>query len=442
MGLIIILLVLAAVSAAPTTGFLTRTGTQLFCGGVPKRFAGANAYWLGLDENEGGIALPTHFRVTDALTTLAGLLPGTLIRAHSVGISTGNALSFEPALNVFNDSALDSADWAVAEAERLGLRIIVPLTDNWHYYHGGKKDFTTWCGDSDEDHFYTLPCAINAFKAYISKRLLHVNPYTGRAAADEPAIAAWETGNEILGAPAAWAEDISKFIKKIDGKHLVLDGTLVAPGSDHLAGCPTVDIFQQHFYPPNAASLRATAAAVAAVGRAYIAGEYGWVTGSTLTYNATTLPCLGSGQNCSGTLAWSFFPHGDARGYVQHNDGFTFHYPGDNDGMKEFVQQLRAVNAAMVGAPAPQPLPPPLAPAVTAVAQGALSWRGAALASSYAIQTAPAQGGPWVDVDGQPSDDDAPWRVPGGLPAGRWVRLRGVGAEGLSGPWSDPAEAQ
>lgn len=153
MGLIIILLVLAAVSAAPTTGFLTRTGTQLFCGGVPKRFAGANAYWLGLDENEGGIALPTHFRVTDALTTLAGLLPGTLIRAHSVGISTGNALSFEPALNVFNDSALDSADWAVAEAERLGLRIIVPLTDNWHYYHGGKKTLRRGAGTATRTTF-------------------------------------------------------------------------------------------------------------------------------------------------------------------------------------------------------------------------------------------------------------------------------------------------
>ena len=428
-------------SASPTVGFLTRRGTSLVANGAHVRFAGVNTYWLGLDENTGSVAPPTQFRVTDALTTIAGLLPGALVRAHTVGISTGNPLSFEPSLNAFNASALDAADWAIAEAERLGLRIIAPLTDNWRYYHGGKHDFTTWCGETNEELFFTLPCAVAAFKAYIAARLSHVNPYTGRTAAAEPAIAAWETGNEISGAPAAWTEDIAKYLKQLDPNHLVLDGTLVAPGSDHLAGCPTVDIFQQHFYPPNEASLIATAAAVAAAGRAYIAGEYGWITGSALTYNATTLACLRSGGNCSGTLAWSLFPHGDAHGFVQHSDGFAFHYPGDDEGMAGFWGALRACNAAMAGAPAPPPLPPPLAPNVTAAHLGTLSWRGAALAARYAVQLSPAQGGPWSDVKGAPTDDDAPWSVPGGMPAGHWVRLRGVGDEGLLGPWSEAAQA-
>ena len=63
----------------------------------------------------------------------------------------------------FNHSALDSAECAIAEAECLGLRIIVTLTDNWRCFYGGKHDFTTWCEDSNEKHFYTLPCAISAF---------------------------------------------------------------------------------------------------------------------------------------------------------------------------------------------------------------------------------------------------------------------------------------
>jgi mannan endo-1,4-beta-mannosidase len=431
----------ASSAGAPTTGFLGRSGSTLISAGSPYRFAGANLYWLGLDENTGSVAQPTHFRVTDALTTVAGLLPGTTIRSHTVGISTGGPHSFEPQLGVFNGSALDAADWAIAEAERLGLRIIVPLTDNWRYFHGGKHDFTSWCGDASEADFYTLPCAVAAFKAYVRARLLHVNPYTGRPAAAEPAIAAWETGNE-LQAPASWTQDVAAFIKGLDANHLVLDGTLLrSAGSDHLAGCPAVDIFQTHFYPPDAAALRAAAAAAAAAGRAYVAGEYGWITGAALTYNGTTLACAGSGGNCSGSCAWSFFPHADAHGFVQHDDGFTFHYPGDTPGMRQFVGDLRASHAAMAGEPSPRPLPPPLAPAVTSAQGGALSWRGGALAAHYEVQTAPAAGGPWGGVGGAPTDDDAPWRVPGGLPAGQWVRLRGVGVEGLAGPWSDPWQA-
>ena len=175
--------------------FLRANGSSLLVDGRPYRFGGVNLYWLGLDENEGGIHLPTPFRVTDGLTTVAGVLPGTVLRAHTLGISTGSPLSFEPALGVFNHSNLAAADFAIAEAERLGLRVIVPLTDNWRYYHGGKHNFVEWCGGTDEALFYTDACAIAAFKEYIKERLAHVNPFTGRRASDEPAIAMWETGN-------------------------------------------------------------------------------------------------------------------------------------------------------------------------------------------------------------------------------------------------------
>lgn len=427
---------------APTVGFLARSGSHLLLNNTPYRFAGANLYWLGLDENEGGVAYPTHFRVTDALTTIAGILPGSLLRAHTLGISTGNTLSFEPSVGVFNDSALEAADWAIAEAERLGLRLIIPLTDNWRYFHGGKHDFTTWCGDSNEKNFYTLPCAIASFKAYIAARLAHVNPYTGRAATNEPAIAVWETGNELAAAPAAWTQDIASFIKSLDGNHLVMDGEMVGSGDmpAHFSQCTSVDVFTQHFYPPNAALLKQQADAVAAAGRVYIAGEYGWVDRSSVpVYSGATLACLGS-ANCSGTCVWSFFPHGDTSGFVQHSDGFTFHYPGDSADMRAFVQDLRANGAAMAGGGAPAPLSPPLTPAVTAAQGGKLWWRGAALAASYLVQTAPAAGGPWSSVNAAtpPTDDDAPWSVPGGLPQGVWVRLQGVGGEGLTGPWSTP----
>ena len=31
-------------------------------------------------------------------------------------------------------------------AGQLGLRVVVPLTDEWNYYHGGLHDFLGWRG--------------------------------------------------------------------------------------------------------------------------------------------------------------------------------------------------------------------------------------------------------------------------------------------------------
>lgn len=46
---------------------VSREGTQLQYKGETFRRGGANAYWLGLDENEGGVEYPTKFRIDDAL---------------------------------------------------------------------------------------------------------------------------------------------------------------------------------------------------------------------------------------------------------------------------------------------------------------------------------------------------------------------------------------
>jgi len=77
-----------------------------------------------------------------------------VVRSHSLGISTGNSLSYEPSFGVFNEAALRAADNAIAIAGSLGIKLVVPLTDNYHYYHGGKHDFTDWNG-VPESEFYT-----------------------------------------------------------------------------------------------------------------------------------------------------------------------------------------------------------------------------------------------------------------------------------------------
>lgn len=370
--------------------FVTRNGSKLMLQGSELRFGGANAYWLGLDQNEppGVVAYPTHFRVDDALQT-AKLMGNVVIRSHTLGISTGNPLSFEPELGVWNHEALDHIDYAVYRADQLGLKLIVPFTDNYHYYHGGKHDFTDWLGLPEHD-FYNDTRAVDAFKDYIAHLLNHTNKYTGRRYLEEPAVMAWETGNE-LKPPANWTRAIAKFVKSLDSNHLVLSGHY-GISVEELA-IEEVDMVSDHFYPPNAARLAKGAGLAADYKKVYIAGEYGW------SYNGTVTAFLNTSLNspgAAGDLYWSLFPHADSFGFVQHNDGFSMHYPGDWEFMRTRNAEIRRhadlmresvpgggepVSNASVVVDAPL-----LHPMFSA--NNSITWRGAAGACSYSLYRA------------------------------------------------------
>ena len=68
------------------------------------------------------------------------------IRSQTLGVSVGNPLSLEPALNEWNDEAFATMDWSIYQARTHGIRIFAPLVDNYDYYHGGKYDFLRFRG--------------------------------------------------------------------------------------------------------------------------------------------------------------------------------------------------------------------------------------------------------------------------------------------------------
>ena len=76
---------------------------------------------------------------------------------------------------------------------------------------------------------------------------------------------------------------------------------------------------------------------------------------------------------------------------MQHDDGFTLHYPGDTPAMRQQANAIRAFDYAMAGVrgPAP-PVPAPGRPLITSVAATstgtAIAWRGATTAGSYTVQ--------------------------------------------------------
>jgi mannan endo-1,4-beta-mannosidase len=431
----------SSTAQSKTEGFIQSHGVQLTLNGHPFRYGGANIYWLGLDENVGGVGYPTHFRVDDAIET-AQRMGATVVRAHTLGVSTGNKLSLEPSLGHFNDQAFESIDYAVASASRHGIRLLIPLTDNYHYYSGGKRDFTDW-EHVPEDDFFTNPQVIADFEAYLDHLLQHVNPLTGVALKDDPSIFAWETGNEIHP-PTTWTSEISAHLKHIDPHHLVLDGHY---GVD-TAACdlPTVDLCGAHF---NGTAFMMTNGALhnqvklLAGKRPFIIGEFDWQQhhggGNLENFLKEAL----ANPGVAGATYWSLFGHADTSGYVQHGDGFTLHYPGDTPPMRLRVIALRTFAFHMSSLPVPQE-PSPDPPLLTGASHGEVVWRGSAGADTYELsRSVEGPNGPWVILTSNKiTDNDLPFHDTTKPPGNIWYRVRAANTEGFLGAYSPVAEVR
>lgn len=387
----------AVVTAAPpvsvNTEFVTRDGSELRLGGERFRASGANIYWLGLDENVGGVDFPTYVRIKDSLDT-AQQLGVNVVRSHmatSTGQGGENPLALMPELGVYNSAAFETIDYAVAYAGSLGIRLILPLTDEWSYYHGGHQDFTTPLGLESAD-FYTDPAAVAAYQEYVDLVLNHVNPHTGLRLADDPTVLAWELGNELEGMTPGWIDDQVAFIRERAPEQLVAAGRRFDIDPDTLQA-QDLDIVDVHYYPPTAEKVRADAAAVAAAGKVYIGGEYA----STAATDAVLQPAA-QDPNVSGMFFWSLFGNNDRGGLVPHDDGFTLHYPGTTDRMRASVAAIQRYSTALG---LPVDTLDVQAPLVTAVEQthgiNRVFWRGSAGAVGYQVQRS-TDGQTWADV--------------------------------------------
>ncbi|BGP00759.1 Glycoside hydrolase superfamily [Rhodotorula toruloides] len=293
---------LTAASQLPTprspTSFVARTGTRLTLDGDDFKAVGANVYWLGLDENvQPNPAYPSKGRVLEAMA-VAAAMGATTIRSQSLGISYGSALSIENALGVFKpegDPAWDALDFAVFAARQYGLRLILPLTDQYDYYHGGIPTFLRWRNLSSTDYtpFYDLSSPVfSDFELYIRTLLNHTSPYTNLTLAQDPTILAFELGNELGGYFAshyppsiAWSAAVAGLLKGLAPRTLVVSGRYGV--SEEEAGVEEIDILSDHFYPPSLSRLTHSSSLSSSHQKPLLIGEYDWTNRPYLTYRWT-----------------------------------------------------------------------------------------------------------------------------------------------------------
>ncbi|GAA5872213.1 hypothetical protein JCM16303_001018 [Sporobolomyces ruberrimus] len=369
------------------TAFVTKSARtqQLTVGGQNFKIVGPNIYWLCQDENYGPIGSYTDKgRIREALAA-AVAMGATTIRAHSCGISVGpnNPYQLEPAWNKFNAEAWDVRDYAIYAAGKYGLRIILPLVDNFKYYHGSKYDFikfrfadTSYPGDA----FYGNRAVIGAFTTYIQQIVTRVNPYNGLRYADDPTILAFETGNELGGyinrepwPTTFFTTSVISAIRKYDSNHLILDGTNGFYNYTTKATPPSltnrgIAMVSDHAYPRNVALFQAQKPLAANALKNFLVGEWDWTNsfgGSSIDDFIAAL----EGTPTIGDMIWSYFGHDpQCCNYVSHNDGYSLYYPNgplNNDVQRQNILKVvqhwyrvtgRPIPATLPGVACPQPV--------------------------------------------------------------------------------------
>jgi hypothetical protein len=296
----------------------------------------------------------------------------------------------------FNEEAFRTLDQVLATANQKGIRLIIPLVDNWSWM-GGRAEYAGFRG-KEKDEFWTDPQIIKDYEVTIRYIVNRTNTVTGILYRDDKAILCWETGNE-LQSPAPWTREIASFIKSLDTHHLVMDGFNTSRLRKESLSMPDVDIVTTHHYPGGGGKFPDLVRwnwGKAKGKKAYVVGEFGFV--ETQEMGETMKAVRETGT--AGALLWSLRFRDRDGGFYWHSEPSggnrfkAFHWPGFKSGADYDEENLLAMVQreayGIRGLPVP-PLKAPVAPHLLPVTEpGALSWQGSAGATSYAVERAGA----------------------------------------------------
>jgi mannan endo-1,4-beta-mannosidase len=485
------IIVLASYLPAQTEAFVQRTGTKLTLGNSTFRYSGPNIEWLGLEgygpHDPMGPRYPSHFEIDDAFAT-ASEMGAKVVRAQTMGDTVGCPLCIEPEEGKFNESGFLASDYALATAQKHGMKLIIPLVgDCATCAGGGIGQFLAWHRKPNPQDFFTDTALIAAYEKHIDAVLNHVNTITGIRYKDDPTIMAWENcnmcglismlsggGPSALAQVSTWSETIGAHIKQIDSRHLYLDTTGIFRFYPLVLDNKSTDLVTFEFYPhwdsllgpgqppTTAATFTHDAATVTSHGKVFIVNEFGWDRTDWKTPQdfQLVLDTLASDRNISGDGFWALQAHLDDFGFQpipanSNNPVFAekgecgqwwaLYYPGiktlvnSADDMAARAQQLRTHAYAMSGAPVPKHAIPPRPVITSTVIVGLIAWRGSAGAVNYSIERNDQGSKEWKTIcDRCATDTDDPWADPNGSLAGVHYRITAYNADGVPSQPSDP----
>jgi hypothetical protein len=243
--------------------FITREGDKLMEGNKEFRFLSFNIPNLHFIEDNmpfeetNPYRLPDSFEIADALLSVQQM-GGQVVRIYTITVFKEEAPEGFPCHVLgpgqFNEEAFVALDRILALANQIGIRLIIPLVDNWKWM-GGVPQYAAFRNKQPRE-FWTDSLLIADFKKTIAFVLTRKNTFTGITYSEDRAILAWETGNELYS-PFSWTAEIATYIKSLDANHLVLDGTGGALLREEMINQPDIDLLQTHHYEKDAHRLHA-----------------------------------------------------------------------------------------------------------------------------------------------------------------------------------------
>src|SRR4051812_38113768 len=134
-----------SIQAAELSGFVTRQGDQLIESEKPFRFISVNIPNLQLIEDnfapnaKTAWAWPNEFELNDAIESVRQM-GGTVVRTYVLSVRRAGSdmgeFVYVRGPGDFNEEAFRTLDLAIEVARRKGVRIIIPLVDNWKWQGG------------------------------------------------------------------------------------------------------------------------------------------------------------------------------------------------------------------------------------------------------------------------------------------------------------------
>jgi mannan endo-1,4-beta-mannosidase len=267
-------------SPASHTPFITQHHGQFERHGQPYYFIGTN-FWYGAvlgSTGQGGnrerLCKELDFMKASGMNNLRVLVGADGPDGHPSKVRP----ALQTAPGVYNDTIFDGLDYLLAEMGKREMVAVLFINNSWEW-SGGYEQYLKWARFVPETEdkmswpqlqqwlaqYASCEECKRMFFDHVKAVLSRTNRYTGKKYIDDPAIMAWQVGNEPRAFSAAarpafaqWLKEATALIRSLDPNHLI------SIGSEGLVGCendaqlledihadPNVDYLTVHIWPKN-----------------------------------------------------------------------------------------------------------------------------------------------------------------------------------------------
>jgi hypothetical protein len=405
---------------------ITRRGDQLYEGDKIFRFFSLAA--PNIQQNETQIRIdrtnrfPDEFEIRDILSGIQRE-GGRATRTFTLSVfhpDDKDMPVYISSRRTYNENAFKCLDLIIALCHEYDIRLIIPFIASQSFLGIRGVDEFAALANKPNGSFWTDEDVKADFRHFLDFILNRKNTVNGIFYKDDPAILAWQLGNEF-GSYAGdrklsydkwnpiinkWSLEFAAYIKNVDPNHLVME----AGGGfrkDFIAD-PNIDIISDHLYEywsklgggdwklaPTAKRSREECKGK----KPLIIDEFGLGGIENIRELMQTI----IDENIVGGLIWSIRSHRRDGGWYYHNEGGTpinsYHVPGYSAGfiydetrtldlLRKMAFKIRGIEEEPITKPSPAPIFLKL--------KDGFTWRGSAGAAFYTIERSKSVNGPWT----------------------------------------------